>query len=306
MVTTELTQQNFQTNTCTLSVVLMLSFIFTIAIIIKLDFFSFDIEQPLEQYNTNSIPSNITVAVNISIMNKIVKHNKTKENIQPFISTQNKTIAYQKFINGKGNIKFFHARKAAGSAVSQWLKNLVNRQHIGNTFDHQYEAFPSWMKKNTNPINKYMTNNGDDSIFVITLRDPIDRILSHYEFEWKWGCNPCCRTNSDVIQQPINDKNDKYPNLNVSNYLQVNMVDQWWVTDGGCNGKGIKYKFANIELEDLLRRVEKFDMNNDANSRSKFGVDVYLDNYYLWMFCCYRRTCRIKKDFIDTGKINEC
>ena len=101
----------------------------------------------------------------------------------------------------------------------------------------------------------------EDSLFVMAFRDPIDRILSHYEFEFKWGCNPCCHTNSDLPQPLPNDTEDGYSNMDMFNYLTPRFVDKWWEKDGGCklHSADYKAKFANVELEDLVKRIANFE-----------------------------------------------
>lgn len=140
-------------------------------------------------------------------------------------------------------------------------------QSIPGTKFERMEAFPSWNDKEkerddvyTNVIERKMARNGD-SVFVMAFRDPIERILSHYEFEFKWGCNPCCHTNSDLPQPLHNDTVDGYSNMDMNSYLMPRFVDKWWEKDGGCKLQSVDYKskFGNVELEDLVKRISKFE-----------------------------------------------
>ena len=248
--------------------------------------------------------------------------------IQPFISQQNKTIAWNHYLNGTGELTFFHARKAAGTTIGSWLKSLIRNNPNNPNELSRKEAFSNWNKKNINPITSTMTNKADTSLFLISLRHPIERILSHYEFEFRWGCNTCCHTNSYMLQQLNNnqDPNDQYPNLNASNYLEPMMIDEWWVTDGGCrkptntSNYASKYVACNIFIEDLVMRVQRFEIDGGKESilakelrnevphlaKQQLIGGVYLYNYYLWMFCCNNKFCNLYKDFIETGLIQKC
>lgn len=73
-----------------------------------------------------------------------------------------------------------------------------------------------------------------------------------------------------------------------------------------------KSKFANLELADFLDRVERFELNDlDAARLPVDGKHVrsfasYVSDYYLWMFCCHRKFCSIRKHFERTGRVEQC
>merc|ERR1711937_702915 len=67
-----------------------------------------------------------------------------------------------------------------------------------------------------------------------------------------------------------------------------------------------KYKVSNIELDELLDRVDKYQNVNKEVIRYKIAFNAYLNNYYLWTFCCTSKNCNINKNFVENGKINEC
>ena len=241
-------------------------------------------------------------------------------NIHPFISEYNKTQAWNHYLNGTGELIHFHARKAAGTAIVEWFEDIVRFNKKNPNQFRKFEAFSNWNKNGINPIISTMTDNGNSSLFSICLRHPIERILSHYDFEFRWGCNTCCHTNSDMLQQLNNnrDPDDMYPNLNASNYLVPMMVHEWWKIDGGCTSttNSSKHKLCNIEIEDLVLRVQRFEINDGNESllmknqkylaRQQLIGGVYLYNYYLWMFCCRHKYCNLYKDFIQTGLIQKC
>merc|ERR1712062_34720 len=67
-----------------------------------------------------------------------------------------------------------------------------------------------------------------------------------------------------------------------------------------------KHKLSNIELDELLMRVDKYQNLNKSEIKYKIAFNAYLNNYYLWMFCCNHKKCNIYKDFVLTGLINQC
>ena len=48
-------------------------------------------------------------------------------------------------------------------------------------------------KNGQNLIDKVFTAN-PDAVYVVHFRHPIERIISQYQFEWRWGCYLCAVT----------------------------------------------------------------------------------------------------------------
>eukprot|EP01084_Bolivina_argentea_P275014 468895_1 len=262
---------------------------------------------------------------------------KYEDDIKPFLNPIYKQIAWQKFFNGTGHVILFHARKAAGTTLEMWIKrmlylpdfpwnkflkkrNITHKNHklwkkyiwlnkLNWTFRFEsYEAYTYFhFDKNKNAIDQVMKNN-PYAIYVMAFRNPIDRILSQYEFEWKWGCWRCNETNNKLIQQSIGDINDTYNNMAFHTFMEKNKSNH------NLNRKQIaemkKYTFSNIEFEDFIRRVDKFEMNNTLAGtdeyRNMIAFGAYLNNYYLWMFCCNDKYCNIQKHFENENRIEEC
>ena len=293
-------------------VIIILALGVTIILIINIDIYPTNIQQPSSLNQQTSILSH-HLSQHKYIKNYI-------DSIPPLISSYNKSIAWKLYQNNSGNLIYFHPRKAAGTTMGIWLEKVINRNRKTENQFKSIEAFSNWhYKKKRNPIDIEMRDKSNLSLFAISFRDPIERIVSHYEFEFRWGCNKCCHTNSDMLQQPNGDIDNQYPNMNETNFLKVTFVKDWYKFDGGCTGHDrpnlYKHKLCNIELDDLLTRIERFELNNN----SLYGINgnysmkkqqlvggVYISNYYLWMFCCNHKSCNILKDFILTNKIEIC
>eukprot|EP01084_Bolivina_argentea_P177180 306448_1 len=192
----------------------------------------------------------------------------------------------------------FHARKASGTDTLRWLNAFKNQlQTVYNRSDDcinivHVEGYPFIHYDQYNAIDHYKQK-FKNGLFVMTFRDPVERILSQYEFEWRWLCQGCDRFND--LKYSENSQDEKQ--LNESNYLQRNPKEI---------GKGwqYKYKYSNIEMELFLDRVEKYELNNTNYGhkywhwhKNDFGPYLcYLNNYYLWLFCCDDEFCKVMND----------
>ena len=104
--------------------------------------------------------------------------------------------------HGKSSLMILiHARKAAGTTMDKWMALFIDTklplyfQTNHNLSEWKcelikIEAFTSVHKQSKNFITECM-NKYPFAIYVISLRHPIDRILSQYEFEWRWRCIRC-------------------------------------------------------------------------------------------------------------------
>eukprot|EP01083_Nonionella_stella_P095687 268696_1 len=251
-----------------------------------------------------------------------------EDSIQPYFSQDNKRIAWQRFFNGTGHVILFHARKAAGTTFEMWIKRLLHlpdfpwvkfikkrhirhsnhiqwtryiqqhRLHWNFTFD-SFEAYSFFHGHNhQNRINAIMNDN-PYAIYVMAFRHPIDRIVSQYEFEWRWGCFACHASNTALKQQ----------SLEFNTFMSKIKIETGQLSNDTVHQMK-QYKFSNVEMEDFLQRVNVFELNEklagSKGYRNKVSFGAYLNNYYLWMFCCDDMFCNIKKDFEDAQRIKQC
>eukprot|EP01083_Nonionella_stella_P201739 737733_1 len=227
-------------------------------------------------------------------------------NITPFISPHNKSIAWQKFVNGTGSIFIIHCRKAAGTAIHSWMSRIVHRikvyQRKGN-INKNWDCSVEEMEMFTYTTHPNFGESHYESILILVLREPIQRILSQYEFEWRWGCFRCDHQ-SDILYQELAIENETFSNMRYKTFMKYNKNPS-----SGHNASAAKYKFSNIEFGDFLRRVNKFEMGNRTfryKDNYKIAFGAYLNNYYAWIFCCGHKFCQINRDFVQTNKIERC
>lgn len=197
------------------------------------------------------------------------------------------------------NIVFFHLRKASGSTIWQWMKQYqtllqteyditINAYHVeAYSYVHakllHFADYPD--DDNRNVIyraSKYF--NKSNTLFITAFRNPIDRIISHYNFEWRWGCigkfSQCNYTQSLYLPLQKNKKKLKHGN----SFKMIN--------DERNVSKSAKYKFSNILLSDIIYRVEQTEIIE--NKHKQHRKSIFMNNYYLWLFCCDHSLCSNK------------
>eukprot|EP01083_Nonionella_stella_P067212 177615_1 len=262
----------------------------------------------IEHYNSSDItivPIPMRMRVPHPLSPASISYEAT-HHIPQFISPRNKSIAWQRFFNGTGSIFIIHCRKAAGTAIHGWMAALVSRikvylrqQNINKNWSCSVSEREMWTYNNAPDFHEEYY----ESILVIALRDPIQRILSQYEFEWRWGCFKCTHQ-SNVIKQELAIENATFSNMGYRTFMAYNKYPY-----ETRNASDAKYKFSNIEFGDFLRRVNKFEMGNRSlkwKTQYKIAFGAYVNNYYTWIFCCKWKFCQINRDFVATNKIEKC
>eukprot|EP01084_Bolivina_argentea_P213350 362366_1 len=203
-----------------------------------------------------------------------------------------------------------HARKAAGTTMDKWMTLFIEDKlpywtsKIRNITWQckliKIEAFTNVNKKygHRNFI-EYIMNKYPFGIYVISLRDPIERIVSQYNFEWRWGCIRCGPQRTYMQYNKLNKMNKTTYMKKIDNKYRINVNDK-------------KFKYSNIDFHNFIDRITMFELNKlnnsdlpkDGNHVRSFGS--YINNYYLWMFCCEQKFCNIYKDFERKNKIEQC
>ena len=188
------------------------------------------------------------------------------------------------------NIVLFHARKAGGTTTLRWLKEF-DKLVLNNTLNIIHiEAYPPVHagrphNKKRNVIQAVMEKYQNDALFIMVLRHPIDRILSQYDFEWRWGCLQC-------------DARDDLPqfNLTLANFMKSMRFNRQDAS---------QFKYCNVDFHDFIERVQRFEMRDAAGAEyyAKHAKELselrwlpyapYLSNYYLWFMCCDSAYCSI-------------
>ena len=218
----------------------------------------------------------------------------------------NRIKAFKLLRKGIGKIILIHIRKAGGTTIKQWFNKMayfmntsygINDTVKGKDYREAWPNFHLYTGRGT--LRSQMLNdksNDINSIWVIMFRNPIERILSQYEFEMRW----LCQQGSYYYQLLKRD------NFNKFNYWQS--IEN---TNKSEMEQLAKYNFAGLTLKEWIFRIMILEINNVHVYQNEFEEhevlkQMYFNNYYLWIFCCDSRFCNIYKDFIKTGKIWQC
>ena len=249
-----------------------------------------------------STTKRIRLQLNLSISSYI---NHSYTSLIPYRNASMIKLSWEKFRNGTGKLIHFHARKAGGSTMKQWLRSKYMEPFetyfkikglAWNTTHKHYEMW-TYAHPGTNLIDKVFKDN-PDAVYVVHFREPVERIISEYQFEWRWGCQRCS-WNSLPIAGP--NKTD----VNKRTFMRY---DKYAKSPKEIQDSQKKYKLSATELDELLDDLEIYQNIHDKKISNKISFNAYVHNYYLWIFCCYSRDCNIEKDFALKGDdiIMEC
>lgn len=215
------------------------------------------------------------------------------ENTIDFRTKQDKISAIEKFRNGNGKIIMFHYSSCCKSTLTEWFYRIsakLRRLHSGwNSSIENIEITNTFHLKFGMNIGEYMISNRD-IIFIICFNEPIKRILAQYDKEWRWmDCNQQC-----VMQQ----YNKIY--LKMDNYLLTRNK-----TKEDIEKEKEEERFAVIDFNDFLYRIVKFEIEQE--SINKHLYQMYLNNYYIWSFCCKKEQCSMARDIeLNNDLIIKC
>lgn len=212
-------------------------------------------------------------------------------NIKDFRTFKDKITAIEKFINGNGKIIMFHYTSCCKTVLNEWfhrielkLKNLhkdkdkdgfewksvIQHIDIKNNFHEQFGM----------NIGEFMNKNRD-TIFIICFNEPIKRILSQYDKEWRWRCKECIG-NKHIFMEQYDKKK-----INMNNYLS-------YINNTKNMNNLEEERFAVIDFNDFLYRIVKFEIEQISINNDLY--QMFLNNYYLWSFCCNKQKCVISRD----------
>ena len=93
-------------------------------------------------------------------------------------------------------IYFAHMRKAGGTTINWYLRKVA--QHYGL----QYKRMEG------KPFNETLHDDHlrSDTFYVTHVRDPIQRMISHYEYDGRWPCSKLVEKNSTFLPTQNNSK----------------------------------------------------------------------------------------------------
>ena len=154
---------------------------------------------------------------------------------------------------------------------------------------HHFEGYPFIHgKTNKNFIDRAIKYfNKSNTLFITSMRDPIERIISQYNFEWRWGCVGG-KTKCNYTHRLLEENDNK---ITEKNYAKI-------INDTRNISDSAKYKYTNIPLSDIMARVETIEMKQ--NYFKGDAKSIYLNNYYLWLFCCDTTECS-RNFYIDNN-----
>ena len=268
--------------------------------------------------NANNKNNNNTVIIdtksndenssNIDI--NLTNTSSSSSSFKSYRSYDDKVIAFKKFLNGTGKIIIIHQRKSGGTTLENWF-NAINSQ-LRKDWDANHKI--KWnssveCREAYHFFHKILENNitwsfliDPYSIYVTSMRHPITRILSQYEFEWRWGCQRCDYQHGVELY--------KYSQMTDWSFMsRSGKLDTKYIEDKQFKIK----KYAVLDFNDWLNRLITFEIKNHNLGKPKHTMQsvrsMYINNYFLWISCCPNRWCSIQRDYIennDKNKIIQC
>jgi len=220
-----------------------------------------------------------------------------------FRNTTERINAFERIRKGIGEVILIHTRKAAGSTIKYWLSRMLRymNNHYTDTVGTDFrECWPRFhLIQHGTLTTQIMNKNTKQSVWVISLRHPLDRILSQYDFEWRWLYAYGTFYDELSFDEHSFDELNYWQHIENKNESEMRRI--------------AKYKWSGISLQEWLHRVNVTELHKIRRSNAtkekrnpRVTNHMYLDNYYLWIFCCDTNLCNIYNDFIKTGKIWEC
>ena len=208
--------------------------------------------------NRNPIPAPFILHDYLNLSN--ISISTTFDHIQtpyssliPYRNASMMNIAWDKFRNGTGKLIHIHARKAGGSTIKRWMRTkyldifnayFASKGLVWNSSREHYEMW-TFAHKHGPLIDRIFKDN-PFAIYVVHFRDPIERIISQYQFEWRWGCGRCS-TNSLSVAEITGQKRNK------DNFMKSEKKAK---TSKQIEAEQKKYKLSANELDELLDDLE--------------------------------------------------
>ena len=246
-----------------------------------------------------------TISADLVANSSFAAHNQSSaapHNDSAYRSRQDKLIAFQRYLSGTGQIIIIHLRKAGGTTLETWLKEINRRlaadwnaahpasQRWNSTVTVR-EAYHFFHKMAENNITHSMLRD-PHSIYVTAMRHPIERILSQYEFEWRWACQRC--DHRDALRL--------YAHANMTDWTFMARAERMSEHEAAAKRYDAR-KYAAVDFNDWLHRLVRFEVENaqlgDKGHAMQSVRAMYINNYVLWVACCSSRWCNIERDYTE-------
>eukprot|EP01084_Bolivina_argentea_P138032 243099_1 len=224
-------------------------------------------------------------------------------NIKPLRTYKHKISAIEQFIHGNGKMIMFHYSSCCKSTLTEWFHRIqlkLKKLHIDDIGKNKWNSSIKHIEIKHNfhetfskTIKQLLQSNIDNTVFIICFGNPIKRILSQYDKEWRWGCPQTEGCDAKTYMLQYNKSL-----LTMNNYLTL--------TDNhpDFNLKPTE-RFAAIDFNDFLYRIVKFEIEQKSLNDKLY--QMFLNNYYLWSFCCLNEECNMARNFEFNGeKLKEC
>ena len=90
-------------------------------------------------------------------------------------------------------IYFYHVRKAGGTMIRKYLKKVASLYRI-HLRVLEYKHAYSEEEVGSRP----------DTFYVTNIRDPVERSVSHFKYDARWGCDQLVKNSSKFVPTPDN------------------------------------------------------------------------------------------------------
>jgi len=185
-------------------------------------------------------------------------------------TAEHKKKVWELLQDKKVEVTFVHVHKAGGTSIRNNLMDVLKKQGYKTSV---HESYSTVWRGFGGPIKKWISEHSEDMMFVIAFRHPIDRFLSQYDFEVRFGCQICDRPNDILwrismedyfttmgrgLTRQLEDKYDGFRGPHARNHVTKLLACH---NDWGCEltEKHLEHAKAVINSFDLVLIMEWLD-----------------------------------------------
>jgi hypothetical protein len=174
---------------------------------------------------------------------------------------KDKSPACYPSFGGKTNITrifFSHTRKSGGTTLRRFLEEVATAM--------------GWELVVREAIRPELPNR-QDTLYVVNLRDPVERIISNYKFEGRWECRQMLQNesfvpsyaNEQTLEQYLSTtRQDCRPEFQMWSCVEE-CYTKWYGKDYGCDSDVAKnYQFAHDRLRSYDIIVTPDNLNDET------------------------------------------
>ena len=165
-------------------------------------------------------------------------------------------------------IYFYHVRKAGGTMIRKYLRKVASRYRIQlRVLEYKHASSEEEVGSRT------------DTFYVTNMRDPVERSVSHFKYDARWGCDQLVKNSSNFV--PTSDNAMPFESWNFTGGFEKSSCDEPFsfvscavncyvqvFSGGGCT-RDDWYTEYNLAWDRLLRY-------NMILVYSKFGDTEYV------------------------------